>query len=191
MKTLNVFVVNKIATYSQRGGCIVCGNSDYQIQFTFDSEWDSYTQKTARFIWRGQYIDVDFTGNTVTVPIVSNTDKVEVGVYAGDLHTTTSASISCEKSILCGNTLPMPDEELDKQYASEAKAAAAEAQTAATNAKKSETNASTYASTARTQATTATNQATAAKNSATEAKAAAAEVKAYLDSLPIAEGVEF
>ena len=36
---LNINVVNKVATYQQRNGDIVCGNSDYTIKFTFDAEW--------------------------------------------------------------------------------------------------------------------------------------------------------
>lgn len=104
MKTLHVIVANKIATYSYRGGDIVCGNSDYQIEFTFDGEWDAYATKTVRFIWNGKYVDVTRTNNNIfPVPIVTNTDKLEIGVYAGDLSTTTSALISCKKSIRCNS----------------------------------------------------------------------------------------
>lgn len=100
MKTLCIAVKDKIATYNQRGGELVCENSDYQIAFTFDAEWDSMETKTARFVWNGQCTDVMFTGSTVTAPVVTNADQVEVGVYAGDLHTTTPAVITCKKSIL-------------------------------------------------------------------------------------------
>lgn len=85
---------------------IVCGNKDYQISFNFDSEWDEYEVKTARFIWNGQYADVVFTGNVCDVPVISNAMLCAVGVYAGDLSTTTPAMISCDKSILCGDGLP-------------------------------------------------------------------------------------
>lgn len=113
MKTLNVIVTNKIATYQTRCGDIVCGNSDYQINFTFDSEWDEFPQKTARFIVNGRYTDVDFTGTTCSVPIITNTDKVTVGVYAGDLHTTTPATIGCKRSILCGAAKSSPENDKD------------------------------------------------------------------------------
>ena len=103
MKTLHIIVANKIATYSQRGGDIVCGNSDYQIEFTFDDEWAAYAQKTARFIWNGKYKDVVFSGTVCPVPIVANTDRLEIGVYAEDLCTTTSAVIACRRSILCNS----------------------------------------------------------------------------------------
>lgn len=129
---LHVDVVNKIATFQKRGGGIVCGNSDYQIKFSFDAEWNEYTTKTARFIWGGHYTDVDFTGDYCDVPIIYDTTEVEVGVYAGALKTTTSARIDCQRSILCkGGT---PSEENDHAYANEAKEAADRAEAAADEA---------------------------------------------------------
>ncbi len=101
MKTLHVIVSNKKATFLQRDGGIVCGNSDYQIEFHFDSEWDAYPTKTARFIWKGKPKDVEFPGSICPVPIVANTKELEVGVYVEGLSTTTSAIIPCELSILC------------------------------------------------------------------------------------------
>lgn len=101
MKTLHVIISNKVATYLQRDGYIVCGNSDNQIEFTFDDEWDAYERKTARFIWNGKYKDVEFEGTLCPVPIVANTEQLEVGVYVEDLSTTTSAVIPCRLSVLC------------------------------------------------------------------------------------------
>lgn len=129
---LHVGVANKIATFQKRDGCIVCGNSDYQIQFTFDSEWNAHTGKTARFIWNGQFVDVDFTGDTCNVPIIQNTYEVKVGVYAGDLRTTTSAVISCYTSILCEGATPSVEN--DRNYANEAKEAADRAEESAKKA---------------------------------------------------------
>lgn len=129
---LNVDVVNKIATFQKRGGCIVCGNSDYQIRFTFDSEWSDFPTKTARFIANGQFTDVDFTGDYCAVPILYNTTEVEVGVYAGELKTTTSAFIGCYRSILC--EVAKPSEENDRTHANEAKEAADRAEAAAEEA---------------------------------------------------------
>lgn len=101
MKTLHVIVSNKVATYLQRDGYIVCGNSDYQVEFTFSSEWDAYERKNARFIWRGKPVDVEFSGNVCPVPIVANTEQLKVGVYVENLSTTTSAVIPCRLSVLC------------------------------------------------------------------------------------------
>ena len=131
MKILQISVVNKIATYQKRCGYIVCGNSDYQIAFTFDSEWNSFSKKTARFIVNGKYTDVEFTGTTCAVPIISNADKITVGVYAGDLCTTTPATITCKASILCGAAIRTSDVETEKYYASQAEAAAKRAESAA------------------------------------------------------------
>lgn len=129
---LNVDVVNKIATFQKRGGCIVCGNSDYQIRFTFDSEWSEFPTKTARFITNGQFTDVDFTGDYCAVPILYDTTEVEVGVYAGELKTTTSAFIGCYRSILC--EVAKPSEENDRNYVNEAKVEADRAEAAVVKA---------------------------------------------------------
>ena len=101
MKILHVSVVEKVATYQKRDGVIVCGNNDYQIEFSFDSEWSKHQTKIARFIVNGTYKDVTFTGTTCHVPVLSNTDLCTIGVYAGNLDTTTRAEIPCLKSILC------------------------------------------------------------------------------------------
>ena len=106
MKNLKITVVNKVATFCQRGGFIVCGNSDYQITFAFDAEWNEYPVKTARFKWNDTYTDVPFEGSIVNVPIIQGTSQVEVGVFSGELHTTTPAEIPCVKSILCGYGTP-------------------------------------------------------------------------------------
>lgn len=100
-KTLQVTVRDKVATYSSRGGPIVCGNTDYEIKFNFDAEWNLYDKKTARFVWGGQHVDVPFTGNTCAVPRIHRAESVSVGVYAGTSAATTCAVISCVPSILC------------------------------------------------------------------------------------------
>lgn len=129
MNILHIIVNNRVASYLRRDGDIVCGNSDYQIEFSFDSMWDAYEEKTARFIWNNQYFDVDFTGTTCDVPVISNVDSVRVGVYAGDLHTTTPAIIGCKRSVLCGSETQRP--ESAEHYTNEAKKAAEEAKIAA------------------------------------------------------------
>lgn len=103
MRELHVIVSNKIATYLRRDGNIICGNNDYMIVFSFDSEWDAYEKKTARFKWRGKYQDVEFTGNTVKVPILEDTTLLQVGVYVDDFRTSTPAEIYCQRSARCGD----------------------------------------------------------------------------------------
>ena len=128
MKNLNITVADKIATYRRRDGCIVCGNSDYQITFAFDSDWDGYDTKIARFIWNGAYKEVEFTGATCSVPIINNATEVRVGVYVeGDdsLETTTSATIPCKLSVLCESDEVQP--ELVKKWRDEAEKSAEQA----------------------------------------------------------------
>lgn len=116
MKDLRITVNNKIATYQKRDGDIVCGNNDYRIVFTFDKEWDNHATKTARFIWNNTYTDVVFDGNICPVPIITNATSCEVGVYAGNLATTTPAEIGCIKSILCSGGMPAsPSEDVYSQ----------------------------------------------------------------------------
>ena len=133
MKTLRINIKDKIATFFQRDGVIVCGNKGYKIIFTFDEEWAEHTTKTARFIWNGHYYDKQFTDNECEVPVINDTTKVTVGVYAGDLKTTTPAEIPCLISILCGN--PEYIEENIKEYRDIAQKAAEEAQQSAKEAK--------------------------------------------------------
>ena len=104
MPLLTIGVRNKVA--ESPTAHIVCGNSDYIIEFNFDEEWDSHETKTARFIYDGKQADVIFTGNTCPVPIITNARVCMVGVFAGDLQTTTPALIECEPSILCGSGVP-------------------------------------------------------------------------------------
>ena len=99
------------------GPVIICGNSDYTITFDFDSDWSAAGTRTARFVYvksgQVQHEDVIFVGSTVNVPVLSEVSFVHVGVFEGELCTTTPARISCQKSILCGSGElyePTPDE---------------------------------------------------------------------------------
>lgn len=102
MPNINITVREKI-THTISDTCIVCGNSDYVAIFDFDAEWDAYATKTARFIWGGTFTDVPFTGNECPVPVILDAVSVLVGVYAGDLHTTTAAAVEVRRSILGGS----------------------------------------------------------------------------------------
>ena len=109
MPNINITVAEKIATNTTPGVVIVCGNSDYMVAFDFDEEWAAETDRVARFLYYkdglSRYQDVAFTGNTVTVPVLSGIDYVLVGVYAGSLRTTTPAKVLCDRSILCGDAV--------------------------------------------------------------------------------------
>lgn len=113
---INVIVAEKRARAEEHVP-LVCGNSDYIIDFTFDAEWDKYQTKTARFIFDDRsYIDVVFNGTQCQVPVLKNTHDVIVGVYAGDLKTTTPAYLHAQRSILCGEGAPAdPDPDVYAQ----------------------------------------------------------------------------
>lgn len=95
----------------------VCGNSDYIVKFHFDAEWAGHETKTARFIKSNkEYIDVLFSGDQCAVPIIDNTPYVRIGVYAGNLCTTTAAIVNAQRSILCGSGVPAdPDPDIYAQ----------------------------------------------------------------------------
>lgn len=103
---IEVRVDDKIATVVG-DPLYVCGNSDYIVRFAFDAEWSEHDAKTARFVKTNkEYIDVPFIGNQCAVPILENTLQVRIGVYAGNLCTTTPAIVNAQRSILCGAGTP-------------------------------------------------------------------------------------
>ena len=95
--TLNITVRNKIATTTDPE-TVVNGNNDYTVVFDFDSEWDSLSSKTAMFVYgreEQKYKTVTFTGNSCVMPALYNTGYVLIGVFAGDIKTTTAAYVKC------------------------------------------------------------------------------------------------
>ena len=105
VRTIEVSVRDRIAWQTNRIEYI-CGNSDFVVDFAFDDEWANAEHKTARFIHGEQHTDVLFTGNRCAIPKIIGAIYMQVGVYAGDLRTTTAAVVLCKKSILCDNGIP-------------------------------------------------------------------------------------
>lgn len=103
-KMITVTVRDKIATGD--GSKIVCGNSDYIVHFDLDEEWSAYEAKTARFKWGGKYEDIVFKGNECPLPVLKNTLGLKVGIFAGDLRSTTDAVFDCNLSTLCESGAP-------------------------------------------------------------------------------------
>ena len=112
MKDIKIIVTKKVASV-EGTPIIVCGNSDYTLSFTFDDEWSNEQNKVARFsfIKNGlkSFIDMPINDNTCQVPVLIGIGLVRVGVYAGDLKTTTGAKIKCHKSILCDDADTMDE----------------------------------------------------------------------------------
>ena len=87
MATVVVTIKERIASIPS-GVELVCNNPSDVITFSFDSEWESRTAKTARFSWQRNYIDIPFSGDSVNVPDIDKTNAVEVGVYADGIAST-------------------------------------------------------------------------------------------------------
>lgn len=105
MQVINITVRNRIAENPGHDRYI-CGNSDFIVRFDFDAEWESYETKTARFAYGRKFVDVVFTGNECPVPVIANVCVFEVGVFAGNLVTTTPATVPADLSILCSGGTP-------------------------------------------------------------------------------------
>lgn len=106
VKKIRIIVAEGIATVAGHRDPIVCGNEDYEVEFTFDEAWDDHPVKTARFIANGKTTDVVFEGTTVAVPKLRNTTQVSIGVYSGETKTTTAAVLRCVPSVLCPGGVP-------------------------------------------------------------------------------------
>lgn len=110
MSDISITVRDKIAK-TEGSPDIVCGNNDYTVVFDFDSEWDAYDLKTMRVLWidittgTPRYIDVPFDDNSAVIPAVYNAYEIAVGIYAGDIRTTTPARIPCDRCITDGSVV--------------------------------------------------------------------------------------
>lgn len=114
-KTITVTIESRIAK-AEKDALYICGNSDYAVEFLFDAEWDELPTKTARFVFGDKYTDVVFQGNVCPMPVISHSLVIQIGVFAGNLHTTTPAQISARKSILCDAGTPVaPTEDVYSQ----------------------------------------------------------------------------
>lgn len=92
---------------------IVCGNSDYEIHFDFDEEWNGHEVKTAVFTVNGKSVRRVFTGSVCRVPELNNTLIVWIGVFAGTiddgtLSTSTPALVHCIPCATDGEQIPLP-----------------------------------------------------------------------------------
>ena len=110
MPTIAISVTDKRAVVSGTP-VIICGNSDYSITWTLDSEWTSLTDRVAHFeFWNDNGLreakDVSFTGDSVTVPVLNNIDRVFIMLYAGDIHTSSPVCIPCIRTVTKKEEVP-------------------------------------------------------------------------------------
>lgn len=50
MPTIDIIIRNKTAS-AVNPPCIVCGNSDYNVKFNFDEEWQAHNNKIGVFAY--------------------------------------------------------------------------------------------------------------------------------------------
>ena len=101
MPNLNIEVKNKIAIGDNTK--IVCDNSDYIVNFNLDQEWDNFSTKTMRVRYsNNEYTDYVFNGTSCKLPVITDKSAIEIGLYAGNLHTTSGVAYECIGSILGG-----------------------------------------------------------------------------------------
>lgn len=98
MPEIHIAVRDKTAVQSDRT-VYVCGSGDYTAVFDFDAEWQGEEMKTARFQTEGTYQDVLFWGDSCPVPPITYARKLEIGVFAGNLRTTTCARVALREGI--------------------------------------------------------------------------------------------
>ena len=99
MPTIKIEVKNNIALNLTPEIEIVSNNGDYNIEFSFDSLWDSSSVKTARFYYNFCHTDIVFDGNVCKIPPLEETKLLKVGVFTDNNKTTTDAEIKCRFSI--------------------------------------------------------------------------------------------
>ena len=105
-------IVDKVATCLTKKA-LICGNSNYVVDFVFDEEWDKHEIKTAVFKVNGECIKKVFSGNECPIPVMQNTIVVTVGVFAGTiddntLSTSTPALVRCKPCATDGECAPLP-----------------------------------------------------------------------------------
>lgn len=98
MPTIDIIIRNKTAS-AVDPPCIVCGNSDYNVKFDFDDEWQAHNNKIGVFAYNRcgewQSEKVLFEGDICPVPALHGVRSVWIGVTAGDVQTSTPADVPC------------------------------------------------------------------------------------------------
>lgn len=103
MPEIVVTVKNKMAVGD--GSVIVCNNSDYVVRFVLDSEWDALALRTMRIVYDSySHTDIAFSGDTVALPTIIDRTSIGIGLYSGDIHTSTCAMFDCERSVMGQNS---------------------------------------------------------------------------------------
>lgn len=106
---MNFHIKNKIITLDEDTlppDGVVGDNTDYTANFFFDDGWLG-VEKTARFIGKNGHKDVILENDSCKIPPeVLKSGLLLVGVFGGNLQTTTPARVPIRASILDNDGLP-------------------------------------------------------------------------------------
>ena len=98
MKEIHISVREGVALQTDHTPYIT-GDGEYRVVFDLEKEWEAHPLRTARFQTEGAYVDVVFRGNQCRVPVFTYARTLEVGIFAGNLRTTTPARIFLREGI--------------------------------------------------------------------------------------------
>ena len=98
MKSIHISVREAVAFQTDKTAYL-CGDGDFSVVFDLDGEWDALPVRTARFQTENGFTDVSFRGDTCPIPVIPYARRLEIGVYAGNLKTTTPASVFLKAGI--------------------------------------------------------------------------------------------
>ena len=98
MKEIHISVREGVAVQTDHTPYIT-GDGEYRVVFDLEKEWEAHPLRTARFQTEGSYVDVVFRGNQCRVPVFTYARTLEVGIFAGNLRTTTPARIFLREGI--------------------------------------------------------------------------------------------
>ena len=98
MKEIHISIREGVALQTDHTPYIT-GDGEYRVVFDLEKEWEAHPLRTARFQTEGSYVDVVFRGNQCRVPVFTYARTLEVGIFAGNLRTTTPARIFLREGI--------------------------------------------------------------------------------------------
>lgn len=106
MPDISITVIDKRPACTA-GTTVVCNNSDYIVHWDLDAEWSAYDTKTMRVIYMDStYADTVFTGDSAALPPVPVPGCVQIGLYAGDIHTSRMALLRALSSVRSASGAP-------------------------------------------------------------------------------------
>lgn len=106
MPDINITVTDKRPVCTA-GTTVVCDNSDYVVHWDLDEEWSAYDTKTMRVVYMDStYADIVFSGDSVALPPVTVPGVVQIGLYAGDIHTSRMALLRALSSVRSASGAP-------------------------------------------------------------------------------------